>query len=80
MSNIHTIWLDIDTSWEVLELLDKLRGMTCKKKAFASLAGELTAVHFSSLEDAAAFMDLFSFLIEEMICDERAKATAGRAR
>ena len=80
MANLHTVWLDIDTSWEVLELLDEVSGLTCERRAFASVSGDEVAMHFSSLADATAFVDLFSFLLEEMIGDERAKAGSGGSR
>lgn len=80
MTNLHTVWLDIDTSWEVMELLDELRGLTCKGQAFASISPGGAAMHFSSLADATAFVELFSFLLEEMIGDERAEARSRQSR
>lgn len=80
MANLHTVWLDIDTSWEVLELLNEVSGLTCNGQAFASISNDEVAMHFSSLSDATAFVDLFSFLLEEMIGDERAEVRSACGR
>ncbi|MEX1153666.1 hypothetical protein [Parvibaculum sp.] len=80
MANLHTVWLGIDMSCEVLELLDELRGLSCGERAFASFSGGEAAMHFSSLADATAFVGLFSFLLEEMTGDERAKTESARGR
>ncbi|MFN4355258.1 hypothetical protein [Parvibaculum sp.] len=66
MTNIRTVYLDIEISSESIALLCELNTLTCKHRAFASVSSDGLAMHFSSLSDAVAFLDLISFLLEDM--------------
>lgn len=68
----HSIPLPLGTDAEAIETVQELGRITCLKRCFAEVGASEIFVYFEAVEDAIAFMDTFTFLLESMGRDDDA--------